>query len=231
VRLLDLVLARHEISARSRVWRVAALVDTTRLKYGAPALDASALVRALGFGALAAVSAWISLDLAASIAGPLRQLVRWGGGVVFAYALVDGAYAAITLLFRAMGVIVYELHRAPILARTLREFWGERWARTVSLLLFARTFKPLARRGMPRLGLLASFAASALLHALVILPALGWEAAALWGSYFLAQGALVLVELALGVARWPRALAHAWVATVMLATSPIFVEPLLRLMG
>jgi hypothetical protein len=231
LRLLDLVLARRTISLGHRVWHVAALIDTTRMTYGRPALDARALLRALGYGALATGSAWVSIDQAAAPGGTLGLLTRWGVGVVFVYTLTDAAYASVTVVFRAMGIIVYELHRAPILARTVKEFWGARWARTVSLLLFTRTFKPLARRGMPGLGLLASFAASALLHAIVILPALGWAAAGLWGAYFLVQGALVGLEIKLGVARWSRPLAHAWVVLVMLATSPLFVEPIVRLIG
>jgi hypothetical protein len=228
VRLLEQVFARREVPALRRVWQTVALVDTTRLKYGPPALDGAALLRAVGYGALTLGSAWVAFDVGPSLTGAARLLARLGGGVVFVYALTDTGYATFTLLFRALGIIPYELHRAPVLARSVQEFWGDRWARTVSILLYERTFKPLARRRMPRLGLAASFLASGLGHAWIILPALGWMAAGLWGGYFVVQGALVIVERAMRVARWPAPLAHAWVATVMLGTSPLMVLPTLR---
>jgi hypothetical protein len=228
LRLLDLVLERTAFSPLRRVWHAIALIDTTRLTYGAPALDFAALVRTIGYGTLTGASAWVCFALEPTLAGPLEWGARFGGGLVFAYTLTDTVYSLVALLFRAGGVTVYELHRAPVLARSVQEFWGERWARTVSLLLFARTFRPLARRRMPRLGFLAAFGASGLLHAVVLLPALGWEAAGLWGLYFLVQGGVVVIERAIHVARWSTPLAHAWVALVMLGTSPLFVGPLLR---
>lgn len=230
-RLLDLALARGALSPARRVWHAVALLDTRRMMYARPALDAPALARAVGYGALSAAAAWVCVAGASRVEGALHHLATLGGGVVFMYALTDAVYAAVALLFRLAGVVVYDLHRAPILSRTVREFWGERWARTVSALLFARTLRPLARRGMPRVGIVASFAASAAFHAFVILPALGWRAAAMWGSYFLVQAALVLVEAAMGVPRWRRPLAHTWVAVVMLGTSPLMVVPMLWLMG
>jgi hypothetical protein len=183
----------------------------------------------VAYGALTAGAAWASLVLGPHLEGWRSDVVRFGGGAVLIYAMLDAGYAAIALALRAVGIVVYDLHRAPALSRTVRELWGERWARTVSLWLFARTFRPLARRGWPRLGLAASFAASALLHAYGILPALGWVAAGSWGLFFVVQAGVVLLERALGVARWPRPLAHAFVLGTMFASSPLMVGPFLRL--
>ncbi|HTQ45341.1 MAG TPA: MBOAT family protein [Polyangiaceae bacterium] len=231
VRVLDLVLARKELSPLRRIWHAFAFVDTMRLKYAGPALDGAAALRACAYGALTVGAAWACFVFAPGLADPARTLTRLGAGAAFMVGLTDAAYAAATLGFRAMGVVVYDLHRAPVLSRTVQEFWGERWARTVSMWLFARIFRPLARRRLPGLGLAASFAASALLHAYVMLPALGWWAAGMWGAYFMVQAGLVVVERALRVPRWPRPLAHTWVVVVMLASSPLMVEPMLRLVG
>jgi hypothetical protein len=230
VRVLDLALARAELSPLRRIWHAIAFVDTMRVTYAKPALDGSAALRACAYGALTAGAAWVCFVRAPGLTDPLRTLARLGAGAAFMVALTDAAYAGATLAFRSMGVVVYDLHRAPVLSRTVQEFWGERWARTVSMWLFARVFRPLVRRRMPGLALATSFAASALLHAYVILPALGWWAAGMWGAYFFVQAGLVLVERALGVSRWPVALAHAWVVVVMLASSPLMVEPMLRLL-
>jgi hypothetical protein len=38
------------------------------------------------------------------------------------------------------------------------------------------------------------------------------------------------IEQAIGVRRWPAAAGHAWTIAWMLALSPMFVEPVLRLL-
>jgi hypothetical protein len=229
LRVLDLVLAKKERPVRQRVWHALAFIDTTRVRYERPSLDVRALVRTLAYAALACLS--LCLVRGQSLEGVWRTVARLFGGVVFVVTLTDAAYGLLTVGFCAAGVVVYDLHRAPVLSRTVQEFWGERWARTVSLYLFTRTFKPFARRGSPRLGLMMSFIASGIFHAYIILPALGWGAAGLWGMYFVVQGVLVLMELALRVRQWPRPLAHGWVAVTMLTTSPLMVLPALPLLG
>jgi hypothetical protein len=223
MRLLEIAFVRGDVAVRQRLWRAFALIETGRLRYGPPSLNAAAFLRSLSYGVLAFASYWISFEVAPALVGPAHVLARLGGGLVFVYALTDFAYATGTWVLRAVGVITYELHRDPILSRSVKEFWGERWNRTV-----AWTFRPLARRRLPRLGILASFAASGVFHAYLLLPALGIWAAFLWGSYFLVQGTFVLFELTMGVARWPTPLARVWVVAVMVGTSPMIVEPMLR---
>ena len=48
--------------------------------------------------------------------------------------------------------------------------------------------------------------------------------------FFLIQGVFVLCELPMGVARWRPALAHAWTVVAVLGCSPLFIEPLLRIL-
>jgi len=47
-------------------------------------------------------------------------------------------------------------------------------------------------------------------------------------AYFVVQGVAVALETRLGVARWPRACRRAWTLVIVVGTSPLFVEPCLR---
>jgi hypothetical protein len=50
-------------------------------------------------------------------------------------------------------------------------------------------------------------------------------------GFFLLQGTLVLVESLLGATKWRPLAAHLWTVAWMAGTSPLFTEPLLRVMG
>jgi hypothetical protein len=112
---------------------------------------------------------------------------------------------------------------------SVAELWGMRWARPVSHWLRETCFLPLARRGHPALGILLGFVVSAFGHGYPVLVALGPVMAAMMFGYFVLQGLVVIAETRLGMARWPRALRHAWTIVIMLATSPLFVAPCLRI--
>ena len=78
---------------------------------------------------------------------------------------------------------------------------------------------------------MAAFFASAALHAYAVLCGIGTAMALVMLAYFLVQGLLVLLERLLGVQRWSHAAAHAWLLSVMILTSPLFVEPALQTLG
>jgi hypothetical protein len=88
--------------------------------------------------------------------------------------------------------------------------------------------RPLARRGHPALGMLLGFVVSGFGHAYPVLVALGPAMAAMMFGYFAVQGLVVVAETRLGMARWPRALRRSWTIAIMVATSPLFVVPCLR---
>jgi hypothetical protein len=94
--------------------------------------------------------------------------------------------------------------------------------------LAEHAFGPVARRHGPAAGTLAAFGASAILHAYLLLAALGPVAAAAWGAFFVLHAGLVLAEGRLGVARWRPALGRAWTFGTLAATAPLFLEPMLR---
>jgi hypothetical protein len=120
------------------------------------------------------------------------------------------------------------LQRAPILSRTIAEFWGQRWNRMVSLTLRKNFFDPMARRRAPVAGLLAAFAASAVVHAYIVVPVGGTVAAAQMGAFFVLQGVSLVLQTRLGVSRWRTLLARASTLFAFILTLPLFIEPGLR---
>ena len=213
-----------------RLFHALAFIDTRRLVARPPCLSRAHVVRALAFVPPLLAGAALAV-LAGRASGPAHWALRWGGGLVAAYALTEVVYAGIWASYRAVGQVLPELHRDPVLSRSVGELWGQRWNTTVGSWLSAHCFRPLARRRWPLLGLCAAFAASALLHTYFALVPLGPRPAAWAAAYFAVQLGLVLAERPLGVARWRPAAAHAWVLTVMIASSPLMVEPLLRIAG
>jgi hypothetical protein len=229
-RVIDLFRLREDWPPFRRVLHVLSVVDSRVLRHEQPRLDWRALVRALPWGAATVVGFYVARDAAHGASHILAWPLRLGGGLVVAYAISDAAYAVLGTTYRAAGFEPPVLHRTPMAAASIQEFWGERWNRTVSSWLAANCFRPLARRGLPRLGLVAAFAASAALHGYVALVALGVPMALLAVGYFLVQGVLVILETAIGVRRWSRVAGHAWTLVTMTLSSPLFVEPLLRVL-
>ena len=147
---------------------------------------------------------------------------------MFAYAAIDGGYTMVRAVYRAVGFVTPPLHVWPLASMSVGELWGMRWARPVSDWLRKTCFLPLARRAHPALGILLCFVVSAVGHAYPLFVALGPAMAAMMLGYFMLQGAVVVAETRLGIAKWPRALRRSWTVVVMVITSPLFVEPCLR---
>lgn len=227
LRIWELGRFRLALSPAQRIQRVLSFIDPQRVRRVRPALLLGQLARV----AIAVGGMLLGWQLAFSIAPTYRHdlawALRWAGGALLAYALTDAVYAGITLLARGAGRAVPVLHRDPLAARSVGEFWL-RWNTTVGDFLRTRLFGPLARRGWPRAGVALGFAVSALFHAYVGLAALGASAATWMLLYFALQALLIAIERTLELATWPRPLAHIWVILAMLAPSPLFVEPLLR---
>jgi hypothetical protein len=56
-----------------------------------------------------------------------------------------------------------------------------------------------------------------------------WRPAAACGAFFLAQPLLIAAERRLRVRRWPTAAGRAWTLGALAVTSPLVVEPVLRM--
>jgi hypothetical protein len=230
LRVVDLFRDHRPYSAARRIWHVASPVDSRSLRRVPRAFDGRAFGRAAASSAAIAGGLWLAFE-AARLPSPAHWVVRWTGGLVSIYALVELIWSGLRTIYGLAGFATPLLHDHPALSRSVRELWGERWARPVSAWLHANVLKPLARRGLPRVGLAASFLGSAVLHAYAILACAGPIMALSMLVYFLVQALLVLVERVIGVQRWSRAFAHVWVFSVMILTSPLFIEPFLRTVG
>lgn len=199
-RLVDLAREPRELGPMRRIVHVLAIVDSRRCTYASPGFDRAAWTRA----AIACVFGYMSLWTAVVVAPELgSQWLRWLAGCVFVYCFAETASALLHGLGRLLGAEVPPVHRHPILARSLRDFWGERWNLVVNRWLRQHCFVPLARRGRPGAGLALAFAASVALHTWIIAAALDLDMVLRTAAFFSLQGVLLALEGPLGMRRWP----------------------------
>lgn len=228
-RVADLTSESQSRSFWRCVWHVFGLVDTRQTTLVSPAVDWRAVGKTFAYAGVAAVGLLLVTGVAPLLRGGPYWGVRWFGGALFFYCLADAVEGGVRALYRAAGVAVPRQQVLPIASRSVREFWGKRWNRAVGSWLRTHCFLPFARQGKIRTGLVAAFAASAVFHAYFTLVAVGWAMAGVMLIFFALQGAVVLCEMHMGVSRWQPAPAHAWTVVAVLGCSPLFVEPILRM--
>jgi hypothetical protein len=122
------------------------------------------------------------------------------------YLLLELLLAASAAAARALlGVHLEPQFNRPYLSSSLRDFWGRRWNLSVSALLRQCVFLPVRARFGATAGVLATFAASGLMHEVMfsyitLRPPTGEAAAffALHGACAVAEGWWAAHE------RWPR---------------------------
>ena len=211
------------------------VADTRRLVKTRPTFQA----RRLGIGIawlLVAGVGLTTLNLPLRIApGFLLLAARWGSTLLVTYGAISAGYALAETIYAALGFETPLLHDAPLRARSVRELWGERWARPVGTWLGETFFRPYARRRRPVVGALAAFGGSAAFHAYVAWVALGvvdgfLMAACVFG-FFMAQAVVMALEGALGVKKWAPWAGHTWTVLWMLGTAPLFIEPTARVLA
>lgn len=228
-RVVELIRARGPIPPGRRAWHAIGLVDTLHVRRMAPTVDMPALTRLLVCAPLVVVGLAGVCSSSQLLSGAPRLAGRWAMGALFAYAAVEVVVSVVILAYAALGIDPRPLHDDPIRSKTITEFWGRRWNRAVHRFLKQTFFVPVARRGYTELGMALSFLVSAFIHFAFMLPAVGAFWAGMMGAFFLLQLPFLWAERALGVARWPTPLARTWTLTLLLASSPLFVEPLLQI--
>lgn len=216
--------------ARVRTWHALAPFDVDKATPVAPRLDR----RLLGWTLLHAA---IALGALALLFALPRSLPLWiqvlrlllGGAVV--YAGMEAIVGALRIAHRLAGIQIPPLQDRPLLSLSIREFWNRRWNRPVSGWLDTFVFEPVAKRRGATVGLLAAFAASGLLHAWVFLASVGWIAAISAGLFFVFQGFFVLVESFVDIRKASHGLRRMWTLGLLALSSPLFVDPVLRVFG
>ena len=159
------------------------------------------------------------------------SLLRLTAGAALLYAAAALIFEVSALCFRLAGYSLPLMHRTPIAARSVGEFWGQCWNIITSAWFHTFIFWPLARRRFAGVGILCCFLLSGAFHAWPMLVALGTFAALSTLVFFVIQGVVVLAERRLSIHTWPIAMARAWMLVILLTSSPLYIDPCLRLFG
>lgn len=231
MRIVDLRGDRRSWSFGARLWLCSALVDVREAGAATPRLDPRRLLAVVAHSGLAAVGWWLSHGAVEHVSGPGTWLLRYGGGVTLIYGVADAACGAVVVAYAALGVRIPLQHRAPILATSVGRFWSRHYNLNVSAWLGRHFHRPAAKRGRARAGLIAAFGASTLVHIWVAWVPLDAAMALSMGGFFVISGAIVVVERSWqGFARLPTLARRAWTVGWLLLSSPLFVEPFLRIL-
>jgi alginate O-acetyltransferase complex protein AlgI len=151
-------------------------------------------------------------------------LIGWVGmwGIVF--LLHFGLFDVLACTWQQLGIRAVPIMNWPPLAKSLSEFWGQRWNLAFRDATHRYLFRPLVRVIGPVGAMLSGFLVSGLIHDLVIsLPAGGGYG--LPTVYFMLQGFAILLERS----RWGRAtgLDRGWRGWVFAASVVVLPCPLL----
>ena len=222
--------SEKRLSIRGRLLQVVALPNSMRATRVPPALSPRVAGQIILDLILAGVALLVLLQTRHPV-GAIPFIGRLSAGVVLLYAGAQFVFDFARLCFLAVGFSLDSIHRTPIAARSLTEFWSQRWNRIVSAWLHRFVFLPLARRRCPRLGVFCAFLASGVLHGWPILVAVGVSGAFATFALFVVQGVFVLAEHKFRIHGWPALIARGWTLAVLLASSPLFFDPGLRIFG
>jgi len=218
----------RRISIRDRLLQAITLSGSMRAAPVPATLSARAIGRIVIDLTLSGLALLVLLHTR-HLVGAIDSIERLSAGVLLVYAVVQLFFDFVSFCFLAASLPLDSLHRTPIGARSLAEFWSQRWNRVVSAWLHAFVYLPLARRRCARLGLFCAFLVSGMLHGWVILVALGSTGACAILLFFVVQGAFVLAEHSLHIHAWPVPVARGWTLAVLLACSPLIIDPYLRI--
>jgi hypothetical protein len=228
LRTIEVANDRRDHPALVRMLAFVGPLDAFAATRATPRIDARGIAAAIGWATLGAVAWTVTLH---APTGAWRVPIALVASAIGMLVTMDALSALDRALLRMFGIETPAVQDAPIRSRSITEFWGRRWNRAVGAWLRKHCFAPLARRKRPVLGVLASFAASAAIHFWPVLVAVGWEMASRMAAFFVVQALLVLLEARWGAARWPPLAGHAWTIAWMLATSPLFMVPILAVLG
>lgn len=142
---------------------------------------------------------WFAVPAIPAEDGLLRG---WVGMVGIILMLHFGTFHLLALALQSVNLHARVNMQAPTRARSLADFWGNRWNTAFNVLADRYGFRPLTRRVGPRAALAVVFLASGLLHEVVItLPARGGYG--LPTAYFALQAVGLLVERVPWIRRRP----------------------------
>jgi len=133
---------------------------------------------------------WLAVPAISADAWLMRG---WVGMIGIIMILHFGMFHLLALELQDCGLNARPNMQAPLLARSLADFWGNRWNTAFNVLADRYGFRPLTPRIGPHAALAAVFLASGLLHeAVITLPARGGYG--LPTAYFALQAIGIFLE-------------------------------------
>lgn len=213
-----------------RLWHVFAPFDIENTQRGERQLD-HRLLASVGLHAALALAALLCLWLLPRALPLTMMLLRMVLGALLVYSAMDAITGAVRLAHGLSGVSVPPIQDTPIASQSIREFWSQRWNKPVSDWLAEFVFIPVSRRSNAGWGVMAAFATSALLHAWMFYAAVGFGPALMAFAFFIFQAMFVLVESFIRLRQLSPRLRRAWTLGMLGLSSPLFVEPVLRVLG
>jgi len=166
-----------------------------------PGMDAGAFVRgASDAGPRERELSWAAFKITAGavliwcMARQFQPMIAgWIGMIGFILLVHFGLFQMFALVWQTAGVDARPIMNQPWRAKSVSEFWGQRWNLAFRDLAHEQVFRPLRRMMPPAMAMLAAFAISGLIHELVItVPSGGGYGGPMF--YFVLQGSAVLLE-------------------------------------
>lgn len=213
-----------------RLWHALVPFDIYDTRRRARALDRD-LLAVLALHSALALAALLGLWLLPRALPLGMMLVRMTLGALLVYSAMDAITAGLRLAHALSGVSVPPIQSTPIASQSVREFWSQRWNKPVSDWLAEFVFLPVSRRSNAGWGVIAAFATSGLLHAWMFYAAIGWVPAMMAFAFFIFQAVFVMVESFIRLRELSPRLRRAWTLGMLAISSPLFVEPVLRVLG
>jgi hypothetical protein len=220
IRAIELSRHSEPMSFTKRLWCLTSTFDALGSRVVTPSIRAKEIIALVPWVLLSIFSWWTFVQT--------NETVRlWGLGLVAFYGTVEAMTRITEIAYRAAGIEIPPVQVQPILARSVSEFWGQRWNRPISTWLRQFCYLPFAKQRRPRVGMVSAFSASTAIHFYFIWTALGLRAGLIMAGFFLIQIPLLLIEQRFSIRQWPQGLARAWTICVLVAASPLFIDPML----
>lgn len=121
------------------------------------------------------------------------MLAGWIGMIGLIFLLHFGLFKLLALFWQANGICAQPLMRMPVAAKSVGDFWGNRWNVAFRDISFGLMFRGFRKRHGAHTATMLTFFASGIIHdAVISLPAGGGYG--LPTAYFTLQGAAMLFE-------------------------------------
>lgn len=201
---------------------------TREVKRRANRFDTASLVQLI-----AATTIFAASFAAVQIISPtgIWLFARWLAFGIAIFALAEMGTACHNLVTGLMGLTAPAFMQSPYLSVSVNEFWTKRWNPAASALFRSFCFKPLARHGFT-MALFVTFFVSGIGHAFLVFMAIGeWSSSLTCGAFFLVQPFFIIIERWIKVRQWRPTARRVWTLSALAITSPLFIEPLIQVVG